>query len=135
MNHASIVVIIDGVPFVAESESKGFILNPLEDSVKGRKIFVKRFNGRTDEAAIIRMVLLMLGRHRYDYFSLLFFQVYYSLTGKWIGKRDEHASKRLYCSEAIAYIFNKLTGLMVKWWMYNPQMLYDQPGFDLYELE
>ena len=135
VNHAGIFVEIWGEMFVAESEKEGFIPNKLADSIKGREIWVMRHGKPIDAKKFAIRITSMLGKHRYDFASLLFFQVWYSITGKWIGKKDEHASKRLYCSEAIAYIYNKETGEMPEWWKYNPKMIWNESGFYKEKLE
>lgn len=135
VNHASICVEIWGEMFVAESEKVGFVLNKLNDSIKGREIWVLRYKNPIESNRFAKRIVLMLGKHRYDFASLLFFQVWYTITGKWIGKKDEHASKRLYCSEAIAYIYSKETGEMTSWWTYNPKMIWDEPNFIREKLE
>lgn len=135
VNHASFCVKIWGEMFVAESEKEGFITNKLADSINGREIWVMRYHKPIDAKKFALRITSMLGKHRYDFASLLFFQVWYAITGKWIGKRDEHASKRLYCSEAIAYIYNKEIGIMNEWWRYNPQMIYEETGFTVDKLE
>lgn len=135
VNHASICVIISDEIFVAESEKEGFVLNKLADSIKGRKILVMRYSASVAEKKLAMRVMSMIGKHRYDFASLLFFQAWYAITGNWIGRRDKHASKRLYCSEAIAYIYNEEVGIMNEWWKYNPQMIFEEPGFTIDILE
>lgn len=135
VNHAAICLSIWNEMFVAESERPGFIPNKLADSIKGREVWVMRYNKPINERSFALRISAMLGKHRYDFASLLFFQVWYAITGKWVGRRDSHASKRLYCSEAVAYIYNLETGEMPEWWRYNPQMLWNQPGFTKVKLE
>lgn len=135
VNHAGIVVELWGELFVAESEAKGFVLNRVADSIRGRDILVRRHLISVNTRSFAILIAGMVGKHRYDYFSLLFFQVVYAVTGKWIGKEDKHASKRLYCSEAVAYIYNKEISIMRNWWEYTPKMLLKGFGFDTYQLK
>jgi len=130
VNHVGICLEIWDEMFVAESEIKGFVPNKLMDSIKGNEIWVMRYIKPIDEKKFAQMITSMLGKHRYDFASLLFFQLWYSLTGNWIGKKDKNASKRLYCSEAIAYIYSKLVFEMLEWWKYNPKMIWDEENFD-----
>jgi len=58
---------------------------------------------------------------KYDFLSLLFFQLIYNLTGKWWGLRREKAIKRLYCFEYTAWIFN-----FDNWWKMSPQDFYNK---------
>jgi len=59
--------------FVAESEIKGFVPNKLMDSIKGNEIWVMRYIKPIDEKKFAQMITSMLGKHRYDFASLLFF--------------------------------------------------------------
>jgi len=134
-NHVSIAVEFWGEMFVAESESKGFVPNKVRESIKGSDVWVMRYLQPINQRSFAMRITGMLGKHRYDFASLLLFQVWYALTGEWIGKKDKHASKRLYCSEAIAYIYANEVFEMTEWWKYNPQMIWDEPGFICAELE
>lgn len=134
VNHAAICVEIWGEMFVAESESKGFVLNKIGDSVRGSEIWVMRYIKPIDYKSFAVRIASMLGKHRYDFASLLFFQVWYSLTGEWVGKNDKHASKRLYCSEAIAYIYSRELFEMLEWWKYNPKMVWEEKNFMRFRL-
>lgn len=62
---------------------------------------------------------------KYDYWSLLYFQVVYQLFHKWIGRTEEKALKKMYCSEYIAWIFE-----LNKWWTKTPQDLYNEITFE-----
>lgn len=141
VNHASICIEEWGEMFVAESDKQGFVPNRILSSIKGRQILVLKPMVPYDEKEMGKQITSMLGHHRYDFASLLFFQVIYNVTkwwngkGKWLGKQGEKASRRLYCSEAIAFIYNRLTGIMPEWWKYNPDMILRDPNFEHFELE
>jgi hypothetical protein len=140
VNHVSIAIEIWGEMYVYESIEKGFVPVKLEDSIKGKDIFVLKPDFKVDKKAISLLTTSMAGHHRYDFASLLFFQVIYQVTkrvagkGLWIGRKDANASKRLYCSEAVAYIYNTLHGIMEKWWKYFPAMFLEEAKFRAFKL-
>ena len=142
VNHVSIAIEMWGEMFVFESIGKGFVPQRIEDSIRGKDITVMKptFNINSRELSIF--TVSMAGHHRYDFASLLFFQPIYTITkrlfgkGWWIGKKDEKAIKRLYCSEAIAYIHNYFyTSVMTNWWKYYPGMFLKERKFKFYKLD
>ena len=142
VNHVSIAVEMWGEMFVFESIGKGFVPQRIEDSIRGADITVMKPNYRIDERQISLLTASMSGHHRYDFFALLVHQPIYTITkrlfgkGKWIGRRDEKAIKRLYCSEAIAYIYNYFTpSIMKQWWKYYPGMFLKEEEFTFFKLE
>jgi hypothetical protein len=147
-NHVAIALDIWGVTYVAESEKPGFITNSIADSIKGAKdVVIGKPKGpmKRSKEIVGKVITPMLGKHRYDFASLLFFQAIYTITsrfsksgeGIWLGKKDNKAMKRLYCSEAAAYIWYVLSGgqIFKKWWKYNPKMLMHSMYFDFYRLK
>ena len=132
--HAGIVVELWGEFFVAESNSHGLTVNRLEDSIKNCKILILKPKFEYDYIQINKFVIPILGKHKYDMMSLLFYQLIYLITGKWIGRKDEHASKRLYCSEFVAYVFHSLYDVFQEWYMTNPRMIFENPNFDHFDL-
>lgn len=75
------------------------------------------------------------GGTKYDYFSLFIYQPIYILTGQWIGRKSNKADTRLYCSEYIALIWNKMfANAFPEWWTTTPRDLVDSNYFKvLYE--
>ncbi len=133
-NHAGLLIKLFNEWYVAESEAKGLVLNRLSDRLHNNKVLMLIPNFETKPAEITRTVVPMVGKHRYDFFSLLFFQMIYTVTGwfnrpVWIGRRGNAAGKRLYCSEICALVYFIVYGVMEKWWKYNPAMLYDSTLF------
>ena len=133
--HAGLVVELWGELFVAESDRHGLTVNRLIDSIKGDGITILQPKFEYDPIQINKFVIPILGKHKYDMMSLFFYQVIYLMTGKWIGRRDEHASKRLYCSEFVAYVFHCLYQKFDDWYKTNPRMIFENPNFNHFELE
>jgi hypothetical protein len=60
---------------------------------------------------------------RYDYLSLIVFQMIYILTGYWPGTRN---SNSFYCSEFVAWVFYVSSNVFPDWYKINPARLYNQ---------
>lgn len=129
-HHVGLVIEVYDELFVAESKRQGLSINRLNDSIKGSKIMVLKPKFDYNPVEIGKFVVPLLGKHRYDIMSLYIFQLIYILTGKWLGKKDEHASKRLYCSEFVAYVFHSLYNIFHDWFKTHPKMIYQSPDFD-----
>lgn len=133
-HHTGLVIELWGELFVAESDSHGLTVNKLSDSIKGYKIVVLKPKFEFDPIVINKFVVPLLGKHKYDVMSLFVYQVIYLITGNWIGRKDTHASKRLYCSEFVAYVFHSLYGKFNDWYKTNPRMIFENTSFDHFEL-
>lgn len=139
-NHAGLLVKLFEEWYVAEAEARGLVLNKLADRLHGNKVLMltPKFEGKPAE--ITKTVVPMVGKHRYDFFSLLFFQMIYTITGwfnrpVWIGRRGNAAGKRLYCSEVCALVYHVVYGMFSQWWKYNPAMLYNSNQFTHHKVE
>lgn len=139
-NHAGLLVKLFEEWYVAEAEARGLVLNKLADRLHGNKVLmlVPRFATMPQE--VTKTVVPMVGKHRYDFFSLLFFQMIYTITGwfnrpVWIGRRGNAAGKRLYCSEVCALVYYLVYGIFIEWWKYNPAMLYNSKQFTHHKVE
>jgi hypothetical protein len=133
-HHAGLVIELWGEIFVAESDSHGLTVNRIKDSIKGYTNIVLQPKFEYDPIKINKFVVPILGKHKYDSMSLLFYQLVYLITGKWIGRKDEHASKRLYCSEFVAYVFYNLNNIFEDWYKTNPRMIFENPNFTHFKL-
>lgn len=58
---------------------------------------------------------------RYDYFSLVFYQILLILSGKWYGTKN---SNSFYCSEFTSWIMYVGTGLLENWYSMSPARSY-----------
>ena len=72
---------------------------------------------------------------KYDYASLFIYQPIYQITGQWVGRKNKEGDSRFYCSEYIAWVWNKqLVNLFPKWWQTSPADLVNSDIFQpLYE--
>jgi len=61
---------------------------------------------------------------KYDFMSLLYYQVIYQLFGKWKGKTEQKALNRMYCSEFVAWVYD-----LPNWWEKSPEDLLEWSEF------
>lgn len=119
-NHTALVIEIWDTLFVIDSQKDGTNLRPLTEWLKKYKYTFevhrpKDFTTEHRERAVSKV-----GHTPYDFSSLLIYQPWYILTGKWKGRKKAKAAERLYCSEFVAWVFN-----IPEWWKMSPQALYE----------
>jgi len=129
-NHTGIFVWIAGELFVVEAEKRGLQLTLWDgNKYKGGKatdrtmMLMRHADYEMDAKKVSKFMMPYVGTKGYDYPSLLFYQVIFNTSGKWIGKTGQYASKRFYCSEWVAYVYNHFTGLWPDWWQVSPEMV------------
>ena len=61
-----------------------------------------------------------IGHTPYDLKSLFITQPIYQLTGKWVGRPEEKADTKMYCSEYVSWVFS-----LEEWWKNSPQKVYE----------
>jgi len=66
---------------------------------------------------------------KYDFWSTLFFQLIYRVTGMWFGFRKTHAQSRLFCSEHCILPIHHLRGYFPKPWLISPGDLRKASGY------
>jgi hypothetical protein len=140
-NHAGTMAVeADGI-YVYESEKEGLIPTAWDGekycsgNPTDRKLKIRRYKDHIDPIAAVRFCKAHTGRTRYD-FSALLHQIWFNLTGRWIGRTEDKAARRFYCSEWSAYFLHNFTGLFEQWWKVSPGMLNDmhRDMFDDFEL-
>lgn len=108
-NHTAMIVVIDGLPYVIEAVGNGVILKPFVTWCQDKTII---YDIKNIDADIQPNEALKYLGHKYDFISLVFYQVIFQLTRKlfkkgiWIGRKGAKADKVLYCSELFATIHN-----------------------------
>ena len=123
-SHAGIFVWLWGELFVVEAEMKGVQLTKWSDEKynsgdpKGRKLKYLRSIEPIDEKEIAMLMLPYVGSENYDYLSLIY-QMIYQFTGKWIGRKS-NGDNKFYCSEFVAFIFNKINNKYFEFWWKIP---------------
>ena len=123
INHTAFVIEIAGIFYVIDSDAKG--VNPKLLGKWFEKNNYKFYVSRPDSniyniQALTDRALSKAGVTNYDFISLSIHQVKYQLTGKWTGKTDIGAEKRMYCSEFVAWVFE-----LKNWYSLSPQDVFD----------
>lgn len=110
-HHAGTIVKLDGYFYVAEANKPGFQITRIDDAYNS-KSWAERIDIRTpikpySDQEQYRLTQAALNYSmkvtRYDYMNFIWW-LYYFITGLWIGKNNN----RLYCSEAVAELANKI---------------------------
>jgi len=122
-NHAAMVLEVSGVLMVIDSQRKGTNLQTFENWVKkyaynyhvARYLFGNAPWGKRIRARAFSKT----GATSYDFSSLIFWQPWYLITGKWRGRKAAKAAKRMYCSEYVAWNHE-----LPDWWAMSPQGLF-----------
>jgi hypothetical protein len=123
-NHVAIYVEVWGEPFIIDAQAKGVNAISYEQWLKKYKYryTVYRHNLADTECFkkdISIRAFSKIGFTGYDVLSLVWYQPRYIFTGKWKGKRNEDAIKRMYCSEYVAWVYE-----LPNWWKLSPEDLY-----------
>jgi len=113
--------------FIIDSQRNGVNLKTIENWEKKYnytyQIHRKQFSSKDAQLDynkhIQKRMLSKMGITGY-YFMGLIWQVWYNLTGRWRGKTEKKAEKRMYCSEFVAWVLE-----IPEWWTYHPQKLFD----------
>lgn len=102
-NHVGVVVLIWGKPFILEAVGKGIIATIYYRRVHGKDIKISRPNRKIDEKEFAVEAVSYLST-KYDVLGLIFYQLIYTLTGKWLGGNESNENKRMYCYEYVALL-------------------------------
>lgn len=122
VNHTAVVDASSGRLCISESQKRGVskILTYDEWAKKYKyRYIIHRPKEWTDEHEARLKETQQSGS--YDYPSLLLFQPILQLTGVWLGRRNERARNRLYCSEKAGYVAG-----LAKSWKLSPDDVYMQ---------
>jgi len=130
-NHCGLIIEDDGYTWVYES-SGGYIRRV---KLKDRELKdVALYRPKKDMVSIDKLKTIAThyqGSAKYDYLGLIWHQLVYQLTGKWIGKTGDIASKRMYCGEynAKCYKYASDSVLFQDWWLIDPEDIYNNRYF------
>ena len=128
-NHAILVVEIWGEKCLLEAQKEGLVLNTISESLTNKKFKVLRLKSCSSglppekEKELAMFVMPMLGKHRYDFASLVIAQPIKQIFNVWIGRRNSKASKKLYCSEFVALVYNRMFKFFPFWYETTPKDL------------
>jgi hypothetical protein len=123
-NHAQLFLTIQGELFVIEAVKSGVRMCSYERWVKKyphdlKVIRFTDYQGLIDDGDIRLRAMEHLGKP-YDYAALFFHQLAFQVyrwfgVDRWLGKKSLDASKHVYCSELVAYVYD-----IARWWTLTP---------------
>ena len=125
LSHSALIVVLDGIVFVADSQRNGTHLRRYEEWMEkyDYRFFISRLDCEltpVQKERITYRVFSTVGFVSYDFKSLFIKQPWYLLTGRWRVKPKHKEEKRFYCSEFVAFVI----GFEDSYKM-HPQMLLD----------
>lgn len=123
-NHTAMVVEIWGVICIIDSQNDGTNIRTFEQWKKkyNYKYEVTTLNlSDQEKREMSKKALSMVGVTKYDFVSLLIWQPMYILFGKWHGKKNASANKRMYCSEFVAWVLG-----LDRYWALSPQDVFEE---------
>jgi len=129
-NHVAIISKDKGIYYVYESLSTGFVKTPYTMwNTRNKEFIIVRPTFDFNAEKVENLCAELVGT-KYDFIGTLFIQLVQQVTDERlnIGTNNQlKAKKRLYCSEAIAYIFNMASKriMYVNWMLTDPQDIYE----------
>lgn len=128
--HAGVFCYIWGELYIIEALSKGIQITKWSDPIynsgdhKTKGLMVMKYLGKKQytEKEMATFMLPYCGTRRYDYPGL-FEQAYFQITGRWIGRTKDKATKRFYCSEFVSFVHNHFLDNIGNWWEMSPAQL------------
>jgi len=138
-NHAAMVVEIWGKKYIVESMAKGVTVRPVSVWAKsnwGRRsktVMILRYAYSFDYKKMNMIAFSKVGHTKYWFLGTLFFQAIYNVTRKWIGpKSEQKAGKKMYCSQFVAWVYDKMFKNFPNWYKTVPNDFTDRSlEFDL----
>jgi hypothetical protein len=122
ISHTATVVDIWGKLFIVDSQRDGTNPRPLKEWIE--KYSYKYKIHRPLEIDIVKYhikVASKIGFTPYDFASLLIYQPWYQITGKWIGKTNKESDKKMYCSEFVAWLND-----LPEYWRLSPNQVFEE---------
>lgn len=126
-NHASMVVVTDGVPLQVEAKLSGVVASNLQDSIERKKSKIIILRRQESNQSTVRTRALNLLGKPYDIPTLIWWQLLYRTLKVWMGPTDgpENLNK-LVCTDLVAYA-HEFPG----YWKFSAKEFLDRIGADL----
>ncbi len=123
-SHSAVAIDIWGRTFICEALATGIVVCPIADWGEGAIVSVSRPKVPVDKKEFSSRAMAYVGHTGYDYSSLLWFQLLYQITGRWMGHTDASSktTSRFYCSEFVGFLYNKS---FPKWYETTPQKCHE----------
>lgn len=131
--HTACIVLINNEVYVTEANPK-IIPVKWDKFVKNKIIKLSEANFEFNKSAMSNILLSRTG-DEYDYAGTLLHQAIYQLSGVWLGHTEGFADRKLYCSEYIAWAYNKIQpDLFKNYYKTSPKDLANDNRFiDIYK--
>lgn len=130
-SHGGLVFLINDEWQVLEAQKNGIRVIAWKDyyELNSCSLMILRAKFKIDAKELKRIAIKDLGNVRYDFFGILH-QALFQTTGLWIGRKGKRATKRKYCTEYVAYVYNKVHRVFPKWWSASPKRLMNYEHFE-----
>lgn len=121
-SHTAIVVESWGQLFIIDAQQNGVNARPYKEWVKqyGYDVEIARPINPVHVEEFCKKAFGKIGHTRYDIASLFWHQPLYILTGKWRGRTQDNALKKMYCSEFVGWMYE-----LPNWWTLSPKQVYE----------
>lgn len=131
-NHVAIITEYLGELFITEAVAKGFVptmsleeyLYEIDRKKEKEIIVLEPIQEYAQHIQVTYNRLKQIANKGYEFLNLTVYQLVKQLTGKWIGSKN---SKRVICSEAVAYAF---PSIFSDYYKIDPEDFYNCPKFD-----
>jgi len=100
-NHTELLMVKDGIVYTVGAHSNGVIKQLFGTYAMDPDLEIEYLKKPEDVIVTNDEVESLIGLP-YDYWTLIFFQVIYRLTGLWLGKVGEKSEGKVVCSELVA---------------------------------
>lgn len=120
INHTALILEVWDSLFIADSQVDGTNLRPFEEWVKKYNYIYEISRPKQFPITLRERAMSKIGHTPYDLKSLFITQPIYQLTGRWVGRPEERADTKMYCSEYVSWVFS-----LEEWWKNSPQKVYE----------
>lgn len=138
-NHVAIIAQDKGIYYVYESLTTGFVRTPYTMwNTKNKEFVILRPTFDFNKDKLNELCFNIVGT-KYDFVGTLWIQLIQQVSDERINlgtNNKKKAEKRLYCSEAVAYLFNMSSKhiMYVNWMLTDPQDIFeDWINYKLYD--
>lgn len=132
--HTAMIIDIWSEKMVVESDGLNVRLLPYKEWAKDSLIIITRNELTEFQKRHLSIVAISKqGYTGYDFIGIIH-QLIFQLSGQWIGRTGDNASKKMYCSEYIAWCYNEVLRIYPNWFKIAPSDLYnDNKFFQIYK--
>lgn len=127
--HTAMIVWVFGEPMVYESDEGHVRPITYKQWAKDAEIVITRFEmSNRKRRKLAKISTSQLGKE-YDFKGTIIDQFILQIRGKWYGYTGDNAEDKMYCSEYIAWCYNKLLKMYADWFKTPPSKMYADNRF------